>query len=133
VPLFLSVCILLMSMSLFISSIMKGTPLQSIRIMLSDFSFNQCVMGAKTKRGFWVILLTACYLFILLNTAPFEVSSCIYLTSVLYVVWRRGGHFNIILISILFPLATSIIFELMFKVPLPGGTIANWLFYSLKK
>jgi len=126
IPLFLSTCTFFMSLSLLISSIKnRGCP--QLITKCRGFSFHQYVSDIKIKRSLWIILLTAFYLFVLLGRIPFELGSCIYLISVFYLFWRKGGWRKIILISILVPFAAGGIFRIIFLIFVPGGSIFDWL------
>jgi hypothetical protein len=126
IPLFLSICTFFMSLSLLISSIKNQGSSQWIT-KFRGFSLSRYINSTETKRSLWIILLTAFYLFVLLGRIPFELGSCIYLISVFYIFWRKGGWRKIILISTLVPFATGGIFRIIFLIFVPGGSIFDWL------
>jgi hypothetical protein len=125
-PLFLSICIFFMSLSLFISSLKAGG-LSRAKAKARSFSFREMITSTKTKRLLWIVLLTAGYMFVLLGRMPFELSSSIFLVSALYVFWRRGGWLKIVLISVIVPVSISALFRVLFIVFVPGESIFDWL------
>jgi hypothetical protein len=124
-PLLLSISTFFMSLGLLISSI-KNQGHKNLRMKYRAFSLSRFMSEPKTKRSLGIILLTAFYVFALLDRIPFELSSFIYLMITLTVYWRRGGWFKIILISLLVPFVTSGIFRGLFVVFLPGGSFFDW-------
>ena len=125
-PLFLCTCTFFMSLSLLISS----TKNQGHKILVMRYralSLSRLISDTKTKRSLGIIFLTALYVFILLDRIPFELASFLYLATALYVFWRKGGWFKIILISLLVPFVTSGVFRCLFVVFLPGGSFFDWL------
>lgn len=125
-PLFLCTCTFFMSLSLLISSI-KNQGHKKFMTRYRALSLSRFISDTKTKRSLGIILLTAIYVFVLLDRVPFELASFIYLIATLYVFWRKGGWLKIILISVLLPLVTSGIFRGLFVVFLPGESFFDWV------
>ncbi len=125
-PLFLCTCTFFMSLSLLISSI-KNQGHKTLMMKYRVLSLGRFMSDPKTKRSLGIILLTALYVFVLLDRIPFELASFLYLVTALSVFWRKGGWFKIILISLLVPFVASGIFRLLFVVFLPGGSFFDWL------
>ena len=131
IPLFLSACTFFMGLGLFISSI-RNKGISQLVTKYKTFSFAQSIGRAKVRRSLWIILLTAFYFFVLLGRVPFELASFIYLTSALYIFWRKGGWLKIILISALLPFFMSALFRVVFVVFMPGESFFDWLITYLK-
>ncbi len=125
-PLLLCTCTFFMSLSLLITSI-KNEGHKILVMRYRALSLSRLIRHTKTKRSLGIIFLTALYVFVLLDRIPFELASFLYLMTTLYVFWRKGGWFKIILISLLVPFATSGIFRGLFVVFLPGGSFFDWL------
>ena len=130
-PLFLCICTFFMSLSLLVSSIKKRGH-KEFMIRYRALSLSRFIWDTKTIRSLWIILLTAIYVFVLLDRVPFELASFIYLTATLYIFWRKGGWLKIILISLLLPFATGGIFRGLFVVFLPGESFFDWLLRIVK-
>jgi hypothetical protein len=125
-PLLLCTSTFFMSLSLMISSI-KNQGHKKLMMRYRALSLSRFIRDTKTKRSLGIILLTALYVFVLLDRIPFELAGFIYLMITLYVFWKKGGWFKIILISLLVPFVTSGIFRGLFVVFLPGGSFFDWL------
>jgi hypothetical protein len=125
-PLLLCTSTFFMSLSLLISSI-KNQGHKKLMMRYRTLSLSRFIRDTKTKRSLGIILLTALYVFVLLDRIPFELAGFIYLMITLYVFWKKGGWFKIILISLLVPFVTSGIFRGLFVVFLPGGSFFDWL------
>jgi hypothetical protein len=125
-PLLLSISTFFMSLGLLISSI-KNQGHKNLRMRYRALSLSRFIREPKTKRSLGIILLTALYVFVLLDRIPFELSGFIYLMVTLTIFWRKGSWFKIILLSLLVPFVTSGIFRGLFVIFLPGGSFFDWL------
>ena len=125
IPLFVSTSMFFMGLGLLISSI-KNKGFSQVSTVWRG------VNRIKAKRFLWIILLTAFYIFVLLDRVIFELASFIYLASVFYVFWKKGGWVKIIFISILLPFFASGVFGIIFEVFMPGGSFFDWLFGYFK-
>ncbi len=126
VPLFLAVCIFFMGLALLISSVRRGAA-AALLGRLRRFSLNRFVSRVGVRRTFWIVLLTAVYVFVLLGRVLFELASFLYLVATLALFWRKGGWLKIILVSVLLPIAVSLVFRVLFVVLMPGGSVFDWL------
>jgi hypothetical protein len=130
-PFLLSISTFFMSLGLLISSI-KNQGHKNLEMRYRALSWSRFIREPKTKRSLGIILLTALYVFALLDRVPFELASFIYLMITLSVYWRKGGWFRIILLSLLVPFVTSGIFRGLFVVFLPGGSFFDWVFRVIR-
>ncbi|MDI7258564.1 MAG: tripartite tricarboxylate transporter TctB family protein [Thermodesulfobacteriota bacterium] len=130
-PLLLCTSTFFMSLSLLITSIrMQGHKKFMMRIRA--FSFGRLIGETKTRRSLGIIFLTAIYIFILLHRMPFELASFLYLFATFSIFWKKGGWLKIVLISLLLPFVTSVLFRGLFVVFLPGGTFFEELIKLLR-
>jgi hypothetical protein len=126
IPLLFAGTLFIMGFGLFISAIgRQGFAIFSM--MFSRSIKGDSTEDARTKRTFWIILLSGIYIFVLTSWLPFEVASSLFLLCTFAVFWRRGGWLRIILVSVIIPTVFGLTLRMMFSILLPGDSIFDLL------
>lgn len=122
VPLILSVSLFMMAIGLLISSIKRDAFAQFAELKGSKFP-TRVFNDVAARKTVCIITLTACYILLLVDRIPFEVSGFVFLFVALQMCWKTGSLMRKLAVSILVPVVLTIIFRIFFNIFLPGGTL----------
>ena len=122
VPLILAVSLFMMALGLLVSSIKRDGFAQFTALRGSGF-LSRALADNSTTKTVGIIAITTCYITLLVDRVPFEVSGFIFLFIVIQMCWKKGSLKGKLAVSILVPVILTIIFRIFFNIFLPGGTL----------